>query len=113
MKHLKTFESFNTNINEEIFGLSKDERDTKKSKKRQSILEMISKHRTYNQLVDFVVKQYNEDKQYVTDRLVDAFIEYGSIPGDSTTYPKAIEWNKEKRIFEDKTKYSSSIPGLG
>jgi hypothetical protein len=85
MKHLKTFENFNS-LNEEIFGLSKKERDEKKSNKLEDAKKHILSHKSKS-------KVYNDLLEKGEDEKAEKYIEFFAKNPDV----KYAKWDESKK----------------
>jgi hypothetical protein len=86
MKHLKTFENFDNHKVNEVFGLSKAERDEKRKKKmeeaKKSIMSHKNKKKTYEDLLD-----KGEDEK--AEKYVEFFMKNPSV--------KYAKWDENKK----------------
>ncbi len=100
LQALEECESMEENIDEGIFS-KKDPAVV-----RQGFADLIKRHPAYSKTSAFIAQKYNEDVNYVFEKLVDIFVQNGGVPTGG------VAWDTAKRIFVDKTKYTGTAPGM-
>jgi hypothetical protein len=87
MKHLKTFEKFdNHKVNEELLGLSKEEREEKRKKKMEEAKKLIMNHKTKSKTYQDLLDKKETEK---AEKYVEFFMKNPDV--------KYAKWDEEKK----------------